>query len=70
MNGMLIAMQMKLHNFFVQEDGEVNIVAMTILIAIAVVLAVFFRKEIVNIVNDLFESIRNGVNNISDPVTR
>lgn len=49
------------------EIGEVNIVAIVILIGIAVLLAIFFRGAIENLLNTLFGTINNTASNaISD----
>jgi flagellin-like protein len=53
---MLMA-QMKVANFFSKENGEVNIVAMVILLAIAIMLAVFFKNEITTLVQNLFSAM-------------
>ncbi len=45
------------------EKGEVNIVAIVILIGIAVLLAIFFRDEIENLLNTLFNTINQSANN-------
>jgi septation ring formation regulator EzrA len=43
--------------FMRREDGEVNIVAIVVLIGIALVLAIMFRKQIQSVLEKLFESI-------------
>lgn len=45
------------------EKGEVNIVAIVILIGIAVLLAIFFRGAIENLLNTLFNTINQSANN-------
>lgn len=47
----------EVESFFTKENGEVNIVAMVILLGIAVILALTFKKYIVGFVNDIFKSI-------------
>lgn len=49
------------------EKGEVNIVAIVILIGIAVLLAIFFRDAIQNLLNNLFTTINNTANNSITP---
>ena len=48
----------KLGRFIKDERGEVNIVATIILLGIAVLLAVAFRKQINNLVESVFNAIR------------
>ena len=43
-----------------EQSGEVNIVAIVVLIGIAVLLAIFFRGQIQNLLNSLFGSINNS----------
>lgn len=50
--------QMKLSRFLAEENGEVNIVATVVLIGIAVLLAVFFKNQIMGLLTDLFDTIR------------
>ena len=52
-NGVL-AFKTKVQNFFTKENGEVNIVAIVILIGIAVILAFIFKDFIVGFIYDLF----------------
>lgn len=47
----------KLGRFIKDERGEVNIVATIILLGIAVLLAVAFRKQIGGLVSDIFTKI-------------
>lgn len=46
-----------------EESGEVNIVAIVVLIGIAVLLAIFFRGQIQNLLNSLFGTINNSATN-------
>lgn len=55
--------QMKLRAFFSKENGEVNIVAIVVLIGIAVLLAIIFRGAITNLLNTLFGTIENNAQN-------
>ena len=64
---MLMA-QMKVANFFSKENGEVNIVAMVILLAIAVLLAVLFKDEISKLVTGLFKNIAEQTDDIMAPI--
>lgn len=47
----------KVRDFMYKEDGDVNIVSIVVLIGIAVILAVLFRKQITNLINNLFNTI-------------
>lgn len=46
-----------INKFLYDEEGDVNIITMVILIAIAVALAALFRKNIKELVERLFRSI-------------
>lgn len=54
--------QMKLAKFMREENGEVNIVATVVLIGIAVLLAVFFKGQIMELLTDLFDTIKGTAN--------
>lgn len=47
----------KVKEFFTKEDGEVNIVAIVVLIGIAVILAVFFKEQIMGLLETLIGTI-------------
>lgn len=53
----------KISEFMKKENGDVNIVSIVVLIGIAVVLALIFRKAIINLINSLFNAIKNNANN-------
>lgn len=59
----------KFREFLLEESGEVNIVAMVILIAIAVMLAIFFRDQIGNLINMLFGNIKDSASGLQDEVS-
>lgn len=48
-----------LEEFFFDEEGDVNILSMVILMAIAVLAAVAFRKQLKILIDNLFLSINN-----------
>lgn len=52
-----VAFQTRLHYFAKREKGAVDIVAIVILIAVAIGLAVIFRKQLVGLLNKWFGSI-------------
>lgn len=47
----------KFREFLFEESGEVNIVAIVILIGIAVLLALVFKEQITKLLNSLFGTI-------------
>ena len=51
-----------LNKFLHDEEGDVNIVSMVVLIGIAVLLAVVFRKQVANLINGMFNTIQNNAN--------
>jgi len=53
----------KIREFFSKENGEVNIVAIVVLIGIAVLLAIIFRGAIENLLKTLFGTIENNATN-------
>lgn len=53
---------LKLRSFFTDEKGEVNIVAIVVLIGIAVLLALFFKDQIENLLSTLFNTITDNAN--------
>jgi flagellin-like protein len=53
---------------FHEDNGEVNIVAVVLLIAVAVVLAIFFKGQVTNLLKNLFNNINNNANNVMAPV--
>lgn len=49
--------KVKIKNFFTDEKGAVDIVAIVVLMGIAVLLALLFQEQITNLLNTLFEAI-------------
>ncbi len=64
----VVMARIKAMGFVQEEDGEVNIVSIVVLIGIAVLLAVFFRNHIVNLLNSLFSTINNAANSAMAPI--
>jgi flagellin-like protein len=60
---MKLWIQVQLGKFVKDEKGEVNIVAMVILIGIAVVLAIIFKDAIGGLINSLLKQIEGNANN-------
>lgn len=54
--------KMKLRKFFSDEKGEVNIVAIVVLIGIAVLLALIFKDQIESLLETLFGTITENAN--------
>ena len=52
----------KLRDLFSDEKGEVNIVAIDVLIRIAVLLALIFKEQIENLLETLFQTITQNAN--------
>lgn len=52
----------KLHNFLSKENGEVNVVAIVVLIGVAVLLAILFRDAISTLLEGLLETISGQAN--------
>ena len=55
----------KVKKFITKENGDVNIVSIVVLIGIAVLLAVFFRGQIENLLESLFGTINGSATNAS-----
>lgn len=55
--GMILKAQLKAENFFKKENGEVNIIAIVILIGIAIMLALIFKERISTLIGSLFDTI-------------
>lgn len=47
----------KAGKFFKDERGEVNVVAIVVLIAVAVVLALLFKEQIAKLIKNMIEAI-------------
>lgn len=60
---MNLALETKIliNKFFYDEEGDVNIVSMVVLVAIAVILAAMFRTQISGIMEKLFGTISSNV---------
>lgn len=54
----------KVRDFMYREDGDVNIVSIVVLIGIAIILAIVFRKAIVNLLENLFNQINTNANGV------
>lgn len=63
LDSFLFMAKYRLHAFLTDENGDVNIVSMVVLIGIAVLLAIVFRKQIENLINTLLQTITNNAQN-------
>ncbi|MBR1864402.1 MAG: flagellin-like protein [Ruminococcus sp.] len=68
LNELSIKAYVKMINAMVNEQGEVNIVATVLLIGIAVILAIFFKDQISDLLKSLFNQIKNNANGVMTPV--
>lgn len=57
----------KVKDAFTDETGDVNVVAIVVLIGIAVGLALLFRDQIAGILGKLFTNIDTKTNNLDPP---
>lgn len=58
-----LVLRNKMCELFTDESGEVNIVAIVVLIGIAIILAVAFKKQIIDLLGSLFGTITNEASN-------
>ena len=58
----LVRLQMLKNRFFEEERGAEAIVTIVVLIGIAVLLAIFFRGQISNLLQGLFNTINKSAN--------
>lgn len=59
----IMQIKLKIEDFFKKEDGEVNIIAIVVLIGIAILLALIFKGRISQLINDLFDTIDQNAQN-------
>ena len=53
----IIALQCKVNAFVEKEKGAVDIVAIVVLMGIVVLVAIIFRNQLENLINNLFKTI-------------
>lgn len=63
LNGLYLRLSLLFQDFITDEDGEVNIVTIVVLIGIAVLLAIVFRKQVENLIKNLFKTINGTATN-------
>ena len=61
--------KVKIKNFFTDEKGAVDIVAIVVLMGIAVLLALLFQEQITNLLNTLFAAITGNATNAVNGTT-
>lgn len=59
--------KIKLNEMLSDESGEVNIVAIVVLIGIAVILALFFKDQILALLQSLFDTITGSATDAVTP---
>ena len=50
------------HDFFVDEEGDTNLISIVLVLVVVLALAVVFRKNIANMVNGMWGKIEGDVN--------
>ena len=68
LNSALLLLKIKADNFFRNERGDVNVVAIVVLIAVAVTLALFFKDEIADILERLIGGIGDKADTALDDI--
>lgn len=63
-----IRLKVFIDSFLHQERGAVDIVAIVILIAIAVVLAVFFKEQIAKLLQSMMKTIQEKAGGLSSDI--
>lgn len=64
-----LCLRNKVNEFISDERGEVNIVAIVVLIGIAVILALIFKEQIIKLLETLFASITKSATEAVTPST-
>lgn len=68
LNMAAIRIKVFIDSFLTREKGAVDIVAIVILIAVAVVLALLFKDQIGGMLKDMLESIRTKGSSAMNPI--
>lgn len=58
-----IVAKYRVENFLKEERGDVNVVAIVVLIGVAVLLAILFKEQIAKLLGNLFGTITNNATN-------
>lgn len=64
---MCTRIKLALHEFFADESGEVNVVAIVVLIGVAVALALLFKNQITTLITTLIGNITGNAQNAIGP---
>lgn len=67
LDALYIGAMIHIKNFFTDEKGAVDLVAIVVLIGIAIALAVLFRTQIEGILNGLFKDIGENAKEATKP---
>lgn len=68
LNGLIIRGKVLFNSFLYDEEGDVNVVSIVVLIGVAVLLAVVFKKQAKKLIDTLFEAIGTSAGTaVSDP---
>lgn len=68
LNGLIIRGKVLFNRFLYDEEGDVNVVSIVVLIGVAVLLAVVFKKQAKELIETLFETIGSSAGTaISEP---
>lgn len=68
LNGLIIRGKVLFNRFLYDEEGDVNVVSIVVLIGVAVLLAVVFKKQAKTLIETLFRAIGTSAGTaISEP---
>ena len=68
LNGLIIRGKVLFNRFLYDEEGDVNVVSIVVLIGVAVLLSVVFKKQAKKLIDTLFEAIGTSAGTaVSDP---
>lgn len=64
LTGIYFSLKKKATALLVEEDGDVNVVAIVVLIGVAVLLAIVFKDAIGSLIKNLLNTITNNASNV------
>lgn len=64
MDSMYLNMKSKLVNFMSEERGDVNVVAIVVLIGVAVMLAILLKDQLSNLITNFMTSVTGKANTV------
>lgn len=53
------------HDFFVNEEGDTNLISIVLVLVVVLALAVVFRKNIANMVNSLWGTVNDDMKTVT-----